>query len=342
MLRLLYTTLLLLTLLSYSAQWLVPNEGFSLALLGLLSPAFWGLTLLATGLAGWRSSRWGWAGVLVLLLGSTMLRSTFAWSLTETVDGASIRLASFNANSLIITTGRANQNRQDTTIARFIQSLDADILCIQEYRYKHAERLTTAIQGLTGFKYLHRDGRSRLILFSRYPLANGRTTHLPNNETNGYQQIQVATPLGPIHLCNIHLQTNAITQLAASIREQPLASEAQTKQRFTTLAKRYTNTNRSRTQQVRGILADISTVKLPTILCGDFNDVPQTYLYRLVRRQFQDAHLAAGWGLGATYEKLLPWLRIDYILPDPSFKIVDFERFPCPFSDHHAIVATMQ
>ena len=87
------------------------------------------------------------------------------------------------------------------------------------------------------------------------------------------------------------------------------------------------------------ILVASQKTSLPVLLTGDFNDVPTSYLYQRFRTKFQDAHLTQSWGLGTTYEGLLPGLRIDYILPDDGFTIHDFDRIPCSFSDHKAIRA---
>src|SRR5205823_4672607 len=54
----------------------------------------------------------------------------------------------------------------------------------------------------------------------------------------------------------------------------------------------------------------------PSIICGDFNDVPNSYTYFHIRGKRQDAFLSASFGIGRSYNALAPTLRIDYILPD--------------------------
>ena len=71
--------------------------------------------------------------------------------------------------------------------------------------------------------------------------------------------------------------------------------------------------------RLRGIQATIvrnATDKspYPSVVCGDFNDVPNSYTYFNIRGKRQDAFLASSFGVGRTSDALAPTLRIDYIL----------------------------
>ncbi|MBS1935054.1 MAG: endonuclease/exonuclease/phosphatase family protein, partial [Bacteroidetes bacterium] len=80
----------------------------------------------------------------------------------------------------------------------------------------------------------------------------------------------------------------------------------------------------------------------PSIICGDFNDVPNSYTYFHIRGNKQDAFIKKGLGIGRTYVNLSPTLRIDYILADPEFSVLQCKRFNLPYSDHHPVVADLQ
>ena len=136
-------------------------------------------------------------------------------------------------------------------------------------------------------------------------------------------------------------QTNGISLLANEVTTNGDFRERSTWQKVKTMFGRYGRSNKVRTEQATDILAAMQQSPHPVILGGDFNDVPTSYLYQQFRQQVQDAHLEGTWGLGTTYESLLPGLRIDYVMPDYSFHVHDFERIPCPFSDHHAVRAVI-
>ncbi len=77
----------------------------------------------------------------------------------------------------------------------------------------------------------------------------------------------------------------------------------------------------------------------PVILCGDFNDVPNSYTYFKIRGDMQDAFLSKGSGIGRTFRFISPTLRIDYIFADQKFMIKQYDRITVPYSDHYGIMA---
>ena len=77
-------------------------------------------------------------------------------------------------------------------------------------------------------------------------------------------------------------------------------------------------------------------------MCGDFNDVPNSYTYFTIRKDWQDAFLQKGFGIGRTYVHISPTLRIDYILASPAFNVLQCRKFSTPWSDHNPVVADMK
>jgi endonuclease/exonuclease/phosphatase family metal-dependent hydrolase len=250
-------------------------------------------------------------------------------------------ITSLNAHSFPLT-GMSDKRAAQEAIFSYLDSLDTDILCMQEY-YKEtkANAMATRISAKTGLQYSFRGPYGPLIIFSRYPLKNAEATYFENG-VNGFLQVDVQTPKGIVHICNVHLQTNAISEMARSVAKSPDIRDEDTRETIKTMFTRYGRSNRTRTEQSRQILENLSSVKHPIIVSGDFNEVPTSYLYRLFRGKFQDAHLAQSWGLGTTYGGLIPGLRIDYILPDHSLEVLEFERRPCWFSDHDAVRAVIR
>ena len=82
--------------------------------------------------------------------------------------------------------------------------------------------------------------------------------------------------------------------------------------------------------------------KYPTIICGDFNDVPNSYTYFNIKGDWQDAQLTKGFGIGGTFNSLAPTLRIDYILADNNFTIKQFDLVDEDLSDHIMLVTDLR
>jgi endonuclease/exonuclease/phosphatase family metal-dependent hydrolase len=97
----------------------------------------------------------------------------------------------------------------------------------------------------------------------------------------------------------------------------------------------------------RGGQADIVREQLdkspfPVIICGDFNDVPNSYTYFHIRGNLQDAFIKKGFGVGRSYVHISPTLRIDYLFADKKFEVLQCKKFNLPYSDHHPVIADLR
>ncbi len=78
------------------------------------------------------------------------------------------------------------------------------------------------------------------------------------------------------------------------------------------------------------------------ILCGDMNDTPGSYSYRLATQRLTDTFKEKGRGMGVSYAGPLPFLRIDYIMTKGKLKALDYQRIKVHFSDHYPLVVRFE
>lgn len=84
-----------------------------------------------------------------------------------------------------------------------------------------------------------------------------------------------------------------------------------------------------------------------TIVAGDFNDMPASYLYQQFRKLFVDSYCEAGLGFSTTYhgnfshKAAFPAFRIDMVLHTHDLKAVAYKRIKTDISDHYPIVVTL-
>ena len=98
----------------------------------------------------------------------------------------------------------------------------------------------------------------------------------------------------------------------------------------------------SRYKQAELVSQKIKESPYPSLICGDFNDVPNSSTYFKIRGDLQDAFLKKGTFLGRTFRFISFTLRIDYILADKKFTVVQFQRIRVPYSDHYPVEGDLQ
>ena len=97
-----------------------------------------------------------------------------------------------------------------------------------------------------------------------------------------------------------------------------------------------------RPKQVDKVFGDIESCPVESFVCGDFNDNPMSYTYFRMTRGRRDAFVEAGEGFGATYSRLWPLLRIDYVLVPDRFDPTGFVVPRVGYSDHYPAVAEIK
>lgn len=102
-----------------------------------------------------------------------------------------------------------------------------------------------------------------------------------------------------------------------------------------------------RLQQVDTICGDLSLDRGPIVVAGDFNSTESSLVIRkLLNKGLRDAFSAAGNGYGYTYGQYTPlhypFMRIDHILVNKDWKVVDCFTGNSIGSDHSPIIADLE
>lgn len=82
---------------------------------------------------------------------------------------------------------------------------------------------------------------------------------------------------------------------------------------------------KKRAAQAEHINQLISDSPYPTLVCGDFNSLPSSYVYQTVKgEKMNDGFQTCGHGYMYTFRYFKHLLRIDYILHSSEFQGVDY------------------
>jgi endonuclease/exonuclease/phosphatase family metal-dependent hydrolase len=355
----------LLFLLACLNSFLEPSKWWLISLLGLVFPLLF-LVVLGFGIC-WLfldSRRWAWLSVLTLILGWKNIHVFFAFHpqagfQAQKAPGA-IRLLTWNVRSWDeFITKKPGSSGHRSKMIRFIAEQDPDLVCFQEFFESHDPR--TLASTIPFFRdslhfpyyffsrdYSRRDGsyETGVIIFSKFPLTD--TTRLrygfKNNARGSESLIAADLDLGgrKVRLYTTHLQS--VLFHSKDFRDIEIIKNVEDSvlQASRSIVKKLKRAYTLRSGQADLVRRELDSCPYPVIICGDFNDIPNSYTYFCIRGDRQDAFLAKGFGIGRTYVHLSPTLRIDYIMADKQFNILQCRKFPLPYSDHYPIVADLQ
>lgn len=344
-------------LLACLAPYLNPQKWWLISFLGLGFPFL--LFLVLIFLMGWLvllKPKWSLISIIALLFGIKSISVFFAFNKTtafkEVKAPGTIRIATWNVARFIelkVSNNKGSQIRQQ--MFEQIKQQNADILCMQEFHTANAMRPEfydniTPIQNELGYPYFYfsydTDGDNLFyssIIFSRYPIIDSSSVRYPRPTlTDVLLRADIKVNDDTIRVYTTHLQSLQFGK--GDYRSMQRIKEGDS----LVAGSRGILGKLKRGLAARSIQANIvesvlAVNPLPAIFCADLNDIPNSYTYRKVRGNMQDAFLEKGFGIGRTFTGISPTLRIDYIFADKKFEIKQFKRITKKLSDHYMLVA---
>jgi endonuclease/exonuclease/phosphatase family metal-dependent hydrolase len=293
---------------------------------------------------------------LALLIGFQQLNVVFAWkpgpSVSENKPEHVLRVISWNIQSFNGNNkNKAVKQLARTELAESIQRLNADVVCLQEFN--HTDGHNSESDNLSLFKKAYpyhffskdyqRNGgnyQSGCIIFSKYPIIHQNKIKFPVAESLIYADILKDDDT--IRVFNTHLQSFKFKQADYSDLEKIKEQDDETLRASKNIIRKMRLAFKRRGVQAGIVRKAMNESPYPSLICGDFNDVPNSYTYFHIRGDYQDAFLKKGFGIGRTFISLASTLRIDYILPAPSFQVKMFDMIDEGLSDHIMLVADLQ
>lgn len=252
---------------------------------------------------------------------------------------ASWNIKEFNGNE---NTMPAHQFRAEAIAASIIK-WSPDIICLQEFNAKTNDNSVANHELLFNKKYPYsffsKDYTSSTpeyyagcIIFSKFPIINAQRIGYTNKESLIFVDIQKGDDT--IRVYTTHLASYRFKALDYDEDQSVKAN----KNVFNKMKLAFME----RAVQASIVKEQLQQSPYPSIISGDFNDVPGSYTYTTIKGARQDAFLKKGIGIGPTFSGLSPTLRIDYIMPDNHWEVHAWESIDENLSDHHMILADLK
>jgi endonuclease/exonuclease/phosphatase family metal-dependent hydrolase len=352
---------MLLYLLACLVPFISAGSSWFIAMMGLLFP------LLFCGLFGFlvywtfKRSKWAIACLAVLLFGwkqvSVMMGFNMPKNFKTAKDPGTLRVLTWNLSAWGQSSASDKSDKEEQMID-LIKKTNADVLCFEEYIYFRNKQVQDSIHPAlreSGYRYRYFVRTKHIeqvykstrlittIIISKYPIVD--TGHLfYSDEQLVEPQIQADINVNGqvVRIFTTHLESVRFErtdfQALSNLKKPVNASLGSSR----LIAYKLRNSYRARAAQAEVLNKKIKESPHPVIVCGDFNDVPNSYTYFTVKGDLQDAFLKKGAGFGRTLRLLSPTLRIDYIFADRKFKVKQCSVIEAHYSDHYPVIADLE
>jgi endonuclease/exonuclease/phosphatase family metal-dependent hydrolase len=232
----------------------------------------------------------------------------------------------------------------------FLKKYQPDVLCLSEFTNvtsEHAWSTISLLRDTLGYRYLvfhptftDGDGSWATVhtgnaIFSKYPIVDSgyfayKGKIMPEDiikatiNFNG-KNIRVLNT----HLASMHLNHIRIPGPLASyfVQDSAIIFHGSTMDKLKYF-------QRYHVSQAALVKTMADTCSVPLIVCGDFNSVPSSYVYKQLKGKLSDAFLEKGSGLGRSFHSRQPALRIDYLFHSNDIKVLQWDIFRVSFADH--------
>lgn len=343
-----FTLLLLLS--SYLSWSISPVKSVILAYLGLAFPfilitnllilVFWLITL------NWKVVLFN---VIVLLICYSPITTYFPINiLSSSPPEGSIKILSYNVRGFNWELNKKWNN--DMPMVKYLKSVDADIICMQEYVVstsdKHAstrnlQKVLKVYPYYSVIPLRPSNGRYEygLACFSKYPIKSIESIPIETSD-NGVAMYKIDVNGKMITVINNHLESNRLTTKDKKLYKDFLRARDSRKLDEVTqnLESKLGVAFRKRAPQVDMVARYIAEHTTDAIIvCGDFNDSPISYSYKTMKNGLLDAYAETGFGPGITYHENHFWFRIDFIMHSKNLTAYKCTVDKVKYSDHYPI-----
>lgn len=260
-------------------------------------------------------------------------------NVSQNAPPQSIRVMTYNTHGLhFIHHAKLNTRETKTNeLFSFMNTYgEADILCTQETNNYATKLIKERFQ----FPHQHQIPYIGTAIFSRFPIIKTGNIEF-KTKVNSCIWADVSINGKTVRVYSVHLQSNQVSGETEKVMSEGQIRQKETWSSIRSIVSKVKYTSRIRAQQAETIAAHIHQSPHPVIVCGDFNETPQSYAYRLLSSKLKDSFKEKGLGFGTTYAGSIPALRIDYILTSPIFQITDHRILKKAYSDHYPVTSSV-
>ncbi len=320
-----------------------PSRGWIFPIVSLFTPAIY---LSSALLALYWVIRWRWRNALLLIVPVAIATPRMAlYTQIETAKHyehkptrAEFKLVTFNTKNF---TNLEGQLSVDEAV-QYIEEQNPNIIVFQEYDRKRFKGAAESSEPKYNIESC--DGQS---VWSRFKIVDksGQLIEKDSLEKSGSAfWVDLLVGRDTLRLFNLHLHSTSITSIDNDyISSMEFLGDSLREDKFTDMLSRFKETSVWRAKQAGSIAQQVAQSPYKVIVCGDFNDTPNSYAYHKISKGLDDTFREQGSGYSYTYNGFMNLLRIDYVLVAPQIDVISYDvDYDYPYSDHFPVVTTLK
>lgn len=321
-----------LLLLGYLSVIVDPAKGWFFTLFGLIFPLVLPLTLVLFIWSLLRRSTMRGLLAVALLPALFFVGRYYQFRGPSDQTEPSLKVVTYNVGLFAHGPEGASRMALADESAKYLRSLDADVICLQEFWLPLSQPLEPWLKshfpGYSAEYYVFtgKTGRFGNVTLSRKGIGSKGVNKFEKS-TNLALFTDIKLDSSTLRLYNCHFESYNIS-LPGLVVKKEVMEDTERKMRHSIS---------ERPKQVAEVLRSMDR---SSVVLGDFNDTPLSYTYIRLFHRRHDAFAVAGKGWGATHKSLWPLLRIDYILYPDELKAVSYTIDKVEFSDHYPVIST--
>ena len=351
--RIVSVVIYLLTILSAYGGKVNPDYLTLPSLLTLALPYFTILTLiLIVAWALFRKIIFCGVGVLTIFLCLSPLSDAFplAGSRKPEGDGQVFKIMSWN---VIHTRDIRHPDAPGNRAVDFIMNSGVDVVCLAElisFDKYDMPNFTTELRDSLFSVYPYRAGLPNydIKVLSKYPVERLDKTSFDHLGNARFDFFKVTFPENELIIAMVHLYSYGLSE-----EERQVVTEINSMQTAKTSVKEFKGSIRQKLRSafrhraedaevLRNCLNEIPE-DIPLIVCGDFNDVPASWAYNLIRGDdLRDAYSETNLGPAITYNLHAFYFHIDQMLYRGPLVALDLDVDKINTSDHYPLIGEFQ
>lgn len=302
-----------------------------------------------------------WIPVITLLLCWNLICSLIGFhpsAKKKVKEDTDFRVATWNTHLFNFF---ENNGSLDAGMIREAKNFHADVFAAQEFVFSLDSSSPITLEKVKrklGFKYVvaandrafgvHTNIKQKneryhpfcVAIFSNHPILQWKKVQNLKEYNHTFLWADILVNTDTIRIFNIHLQSMHFGKNEYAFIEN---IDQQDMNNVQSSGKNIIRKMRSayllRASQALDVKAEIDQSPYPVIVCGDMNDVPNSYAYQTISKNLYDSYTEKGWGIGRTFQFLSPTLRIDYVLHSKQLKLKQVQIIRPSPGDHNPVIS---